>query len=567
MRRSPRFTRRAVTVLLAATVLPTLAAAENVTIRLLVTTDLHGNIYPYDYYTGALADRGLAKVATLIRAARAQNPNTLLLDCGDTIQGAPLETLHQADVQLRGNKAPPDPMMLAMNALGFDALAVGNHEYNYGLPNLDKARREARFPWLSANTLVEPGAKVRPFAPYLVKRIAGVTIGIIGITTPGIPSWEEKKNYAGYRFEPGTPAARRALADLRAKHHPDLVILAAHAGLDDNATGVPGENMVREIAQQVPGIDAIVFGHTHSQVASMRIGDVLLMQPRNWGISLGIADFELARSGPAGPWKLLSKSSHLVPVDKSTEPDPEILKLAKPYHDQAERALTARVAESPADLSAATARVEDSALIDAIHQVQLHYAKADVSFASSFNPRVRIPKGPVTVREMAALYLYDNTLFAVEGTGKMVREALENSAQFYQTCNGDCTTGPLINPKVIGFNYDTAAGVQYQIDLTRPPGQRIVDLRYKGQPLDDNQPLRIAVNNYRAGGSAGYGMFKQGRIVWQSNDTIRDLMIRFYGERKSLPAEPDNNWRVVPATAAATLVREAAGEIRQGENK
>jgi 2',3'-cyclic-nucleotide 2'-phosphodiesterase/3'-nucleotidase len=208
-------------------------------------------------------------------------------------------------------------------------------------------------------------------------------------------------------------------------------------------------------------------------------------------------------------------------------------------------------------LDSRLARVEDSALIDAIQKVQLYYAKADVSFASSFNSRVSVPKGPVTIRQIAALYVYENQLYAIEGNGRMVLEALENSARYYNTCESDCSHGPLINSQVIGYNYDMAEGVDYEIDLTQPVGHRIRNLRWHGKPLEDDQPLRIAVNNYRAGGSAGYTMFRGANIVWRSPDEIRDLVIQYYSEHKTLPTQPVNNWRVVPETALHTLEREA----------
>jgi 2',3'-cyclic-nucleotide 2'-phosphodiesterase / 3'-nucleotidase len=343
---------------------------------------------------------------------------------------------------------------------------------------------------------------------------------------------------------------------LRAHEHTDIVIVAAHAGLDRDNAGDSRENMVRQIATDVPGIDAIVFGHTHQQLASLQIGNVLLMQPKNWGMSLGRMDFVL-ESGESGGWKIASKSSRLIPVTRDTIANPKILEIARPYHQLAESYLNTPVAEAPVALDSRLARVEDSALIDAIQQVQLYYSKADVSFASSFNARVSVPKGPVTIRQIAALYIYENQLYAIEGNGKMVRDALENSARYFRTCASDCSEGPLINPDVIGYNYDMAQGVDYEIDLNEPPGHRIRNLRWHGRPLDDAQPLRIAVNNYRAGGSAGYSMFRGAKIVWRSPDEIRDLVIQYYSEHKTLPAQPDNNWRVVPETALHTLEREA----------
>ncbi len=453
-------------------------------------------------------------------------------------------------------------MMLAMNAIGYDAMVVGNHEFNFGLKNLAKARAEAHFPWISANILGETA----PFAPYFLKTVAGVKMAVIGVTTPSIPDWESEEHYHGYRFESGVEAVRRAVTELREREHPDIVIVAAHAGLaretDARDSADARENMVREIATEVPGIDAIVFGHTHQQLSSLQIGNVLLMQPKNWGMSLGRMDFVM-QSGEFGGWKIASKSSR-PDSGHSRQPPPiqGFSRSARPYHLLAESYLNTPVAEAPVALDSRLARVEDSALIDAIQQVQLFYSKADVSFASSFNARVSIPKGPVTIRQIAALYIYENQLYAIQGNGKMVRDALENSARYYNTCANDCSRGPLINPGVIGYNYDMAQEVDYEIDLTQPPGHRIRNLRWRGKPLDDNQPLRIAVNNYRAGGSAGYSMFRGAKIVWRSPDEIRDLVIQYYSEHKTLPAQPDNNWRVVPETALRTLEHEALAGAR-----
>jgi 2',3'-cyclic-nucleotide 2'-phosphodiesterase/3'-nucleotidase len=548
-------------VFLAAMLLASLASGAEVKITLLATTDLHGNLFPYDYYTGQPAARGLAKIATLIQTERAKNPNNLLIDCGDTIQGTALEAVYQEYIQsghlpsqlsFAGAPLNHDPMMLAMNAIGYDAMVVGNHEFNFGLKNLAMARADAHFALISSNIAATTGGTVQPFAPYFLKTIAGVKIAVVGVTTPLIPDWEAEEHYRGYRFESGVDAVRRTVAQVREREHPDIVIVASHAGLD----GDNRENMVRQIATEIPGIDAIVFGHTHQQLASLQLGDVLLMQPKNWGISLGEMDFVLEPKETSG-WRIVSKSSRLIPVTRDTVADAKILEIGRPYHELAERYLNTAVAEAPVSLDSGLARVEDSALIDAIQQVQLFYSKADVSFASSFNARVSVPKGPVTIRQIAALYVYENQLYVIEGNGKMVRDALENSARYYNTCAGDCSQGPLINPHVIGYNYDMAEGVDYDIDLTQPAGQRIRNLRWHGKPLDDNQPLRIALNNYRAGGSAGYSMFHGATILWRSPDEIRDLVIRYYSEHKTLPAQPDNNWHVVPQTALHTLQREA----------
>ena len=546
-------------------------AAARVKVSALATTDLHGNLYPIDYFTDKPAARGLAKIATLVRAAREANPNTLLIDCGDTIQGTPLEYVYQTYVRtgrlpgklsFAGEPFARDPMMLAMTALGYDAMVVGNHEFNFGLKNLDRARADAGFPWLSANTTLTHGA-AQPFARYLLKTVAGVRIAVIGITTPSVPSWEKPENYARYRFEPAVPAVAGAVAELHALpagQRPDLILVAAHSGMENNleTAGVPGENQVDQIAARVAGIDAIVFGHTHRETAQILLPNgVLLTQPRNWGMSLAEIDFEL-ESKPGGGWTVAGKSSRVIPVTAHTAADAAILRIAEPYHELAERYLNTAVAQSDVALSGRLGRVQDTALVDDIQIVQLHYAQADVSFASLFNPKAAVPKGQVTVRQIASLYLYENELYAVEGTGRMVKDALENAARYYLSCAGDaCSKGPLINSRVIGFNYDMAQGVSYQIDLTQPEGRRIRNLTWKGKPLDPDQKLRIAVNNYRYGGAAGYSMFKGAKILWRSPEDIRQLIVSYFGERGRLLDRPDNNWRVEPEAAREELRREA----------
>jgi len=350
--------------------------------------------------------------------------------------------------------------------------------------------------------------------------------------------------------------------------------VAAHAGLErDPKTGatlaesVEGENTIYDIATSVSGIDAIVYGHTHAEAADTRLNGVLLTQPKNWGMSLAELSFELD-SKPGGGFTVATKRSRVIPVTNETVADAGIMRIAQPYHELAERYLNTVVAQSSEAIDASLGRVQDTALIDAVQTVQLHYAKADVSFTSLFNPRASVPKGPVTVRQIAALYLYDNELYAIEGNGKMVKEALENAARFFLSCNGaTCLTASLINPKVIGFNYDMAEGVDYEIDLTQPEGQRIRNLKWNGKPLAPEQKLRIAVNNYRAGGSGGYSMFKGAKILWRSSDGLRDLIISYYTEHGTVPVKPTGNWRITPPEARQALERQALEETRRNSTK
>ncbi len=548
------------------------ARSEQVVVTILATTDMHGNILPVDYANGRPASRGLAKIATLIRAAEGESPNHLLIDCGDTIQGTPLEYAYQTIVRtgsgpLGLKPAVPlkqDPMMLAMNRLGYDAMVVGNHEFNFGLINLNRARRDATFPWISANTVVSAGGRERPFAPYITKTLGGVKVAVVGITTPAVPTWEKPENLGSYRFISPAAVVKRVVAELRAREKPDLVLVAAHSGLGRNlATGAeesPQEDVVYEVATTNPDLDAIVFGHSHRELPGALVGRVLLVQPKNWGMSLARMDFTFDRR-PDRSWALTDKKSRLIPVTDQTAAADDIVSIGKPYEELAERYLDTPVTHSPVDLEAALGRVEDTPLVDAVERVQLEYSKADVSFTALFNPTLRIPRGRVTVRQIAALYPYDNELYLIEGNGKMVKDALENAARYYLSCEGArCSEPPLINRQVIGFNFDMAEGVEYEIDLTRPEGDRIRNLRWHGRPLAPDQAVRIAINNYRAAGSAGYGMFQGAKLLWHSQEEIRDMMVRYYSEGKPLPERASGNWRVVPEAARLTLEKEARTE-------
>jgi 2',3'-cyclic-nucleotide 2'-phosphodiesterase/3'-nucleotidase len=344
---------------------------------------------------------------------------------------------------------------------------------------------------------------------------------------------------------------------VRASEHPDIVLLGVHAGLGRGTNGE--EDMVYDIATKVSGIDAILFGHSHQQLEPTLLGQTFVVQPKNWAISLAKIDLVVERNG--GQWKVVSKSGRLLPVTEQVTPDPAIVRIAESYHARTEAYLNQKITEAPATLSAARGRIEDTAVIDAIQHVQLKYAHADVSMTAVFNPRVTVPKGPVTIRQIAALYIYDNELFAIEGNGRMVREALENAARYFKSCvDPACSNTPLINRDFFGFNFDIAQGVSYDVDLTEPAGQRIRNITFKGKPLADSQPLRLAVNNYRAGGSAGYSMFKGAKILWRSYEDIRDLIVRYYSEGHTLPVTPDNNWRIVPEAAREKLGTEIQAE-------
>jgi 2',3'-cyclic-nucleotide 2'-phosphodiesterase/3'-nucleotidase len=536
-------------------------------ITIISTTDLHGNILPIDYYANKPDARGLAKVASIIKRARLENPNLLLLDSGDTIQGTPLEYFHN-----RKNNAPVDPMMLAMNRLHYDAMAVGNHEYNFGLQVLEKARREAAFPWLSANTY-KKGTNETAYAPYIIKEVNGVRVGILGLTTPGIPNWENPPNYVGLEFRAPVNEAKKWTHELREKERVDLVVIAMHMGLEEDLrTGAigpgqaPQENEAVAIAREVPGVDVILMGHTHREVPALLINgkescfdfastrnervtcqsnSVLLTQANYWGKHVARADIYLEKDWN-GRWRVVAKSARTIPVDDEVEADQEVAQLAAPYDRETQTWLGRVIGESSVELTAKDAQFKDSALLDLIQRVQLEAGHADVSMAANFNPNARIAKGAVTVRDIAGLYVYENTLVVIEVTGQQLKDALEHSAKYFRAYEPNKRPADLVDEKIPGYNYDIAEGVSYDLDISQPVGERIRNLRFHGAPLSPMQKLRLATNNYRVNGGGGYTMYKNAPVVYRSSEEIRDLIIDWVERHKTIPSTPTNNWRLLP---------------------
>lgn len=516
-------------------------------IIILSTTDLHGNIYPIDYYTNKPDARGLARAGTIIKQVRKDNPNLLLVDSGDTTQGTPLAYYHN-----KKNNQPPDPMMLVMNALKYDSMAVGNHDYNFGLKVHEKARSEAKFPWLSANTY-NKGTDQTHHAPYLVKEINGVRIGVLGLTTPGIPNWENVENYAGLEFHETTSEAKKWVPVLRDVEKVDAVVITMHMGIEEdlrtgkiNPSQVPNENAAVAIARQVPGVDVILMGHTHREISSLYINGVLLSQADKWGRRVARVDLYFEKQ-EGKRWQVMGKSAYTIPVTDKTEPDAEVMKIAEPYDRETQAWLGRVIGQSPAELTAKEASFRDTPILDLIQRVQLEAGKADVSMVANFNSDARIAMGAVTVRDIAGLYVYENTLVTLELTGQQLKDALEHSARYFREYVPGKTLRELVDERIPSYNFDVAQGVTYEIDLRKPFGQRIQNLKFKGQPLNPMQKLRVVTNNYRVNGGGGYTMYQGAPVIYRSSEEIRELIIDWVERTKKIPITADNNWRIIPA--------------------
>ncbi|MFC8350239.1 bifunctional metallophosphatase/5'-nucleotidase [Streptomyces sp. NPDC057280] len=547
---------------------------------ILGTTDLHSHVFDWDYYKdAAYSDKagnsvGVARVATLIKQQRAAKGEhrVLLVDAGDIIQGTSLAYYFARVQPITDKGAPKHPMAVAMNHMRYDAAALGNHEFNYGIEVLRKFEQECHFPLLGANALDAKTLKPA-FPPYTVKRIRvpgapDIKVGILGLTNPGIALWD-KDNVSGKMVFPGlVEQAKKYVPRLRALGC-DVVFLTDHSGLDGSSSwgdSLPYvENASNLVAEQVPGIDAILVGHTHVEVPSYTVknaetGDeVLLSEPYCWGYRLSVFDFELELHH--GRWKVTSKTAQTLDP-KDVDEDPEIKKLLEADHELVVKYVNTAVGTCRQDLSAAESCWKDVPIMDFIHKVQMETVKAGlsasdaalplISVAAPFSRTADIPQGSVTIKDIAGLYIYDNTLYGKKLTGAQLKDYLEFAAKYYYQvpAGTKVDTATLTNAnKFWDYMYDTAAGVDYEIDIAQAEGSRIKNLTYNGTPVADDQVFVVAVNNYRANGGSGYPHIATADIAYSSTNEIRQLMIDYVTAKGALdPADfAVTNWKLTQA--------------------
>jgi 2',3'-cyclic-nucleotide 2'-phosphodiesterase/3'-nucleotidase len=442
-----------------------------------------------------------------------------------------------------------------MNALGYDAMAVGNHEFNFGLDVLHRAQKDSSFPWLSANTRNASDGSAA-FPEVLVKELGGVRVGVLGLTTPNIPGWEPAVNRPGLKWEDPVETAKRLVPLLRGEKRCDVVIVLFHSGLEaDPVTGEPNgtghENRVVALAREVPGIDLILTGHTHRKLSMTRVHGVPVMQPGRWGEVLARVDLVVERVG--GKATVVGTSGELLPSDASVASDPEIAAIAQGPHARALAYLNEPLATASGPFPGGRARLEDTALLDLINETQLAVTGADLSLTSLLPFRFDgWEAGPVTVRQVYALYPYENQLVVVEVDGARLKGVLEHAASYYG--KAEWRDGHLVLTPQAGmtpYNFDVLQGASYRIDPTAPAGNRVRELRFKGRDLKDGDLFSLAVNSYRAQGAGGYAALKGTKVLRTYNDEIRELLVERLRKAGTIQPVTDRNWILAPETTWA----------------
>jgi 2',3'-cyclic-nucleotide 2'-phosphodiesterase (5'-nucleotidase family) len=548
----------AATLVAAGCVVPSRLAAQAQSYDLVVaaTTDVHGRIRGWNYEANREDPaRGLARAATIVDSVRASAPGrVVLLDAGDLLQGNSL-TYVAARVS---PSATPHPVVAAMNAMHYDAAAVGNHEFNYGVPFLERAVAQASFPFLAANAY-RPDGK-RGFRGWTIVTRGGVKIGIVGATTPGSMVWDRDNLKGRLVIRDIVPAVRQAVKEVRGAGA-EVVLVTMHSGLDGPSsydtvsTGVPSENVAARVAREVSGIDLIVYGHSHQEVGDTLINGVLLMQPKNWATSVAVAHLGLERA--AGHWHVAAKQSQVIQAANRPE-ERAVVAATALAHAATMRWVAEPLGRTPVAWRADSARIVDTPLIDFILEVERKATGADLASTAAFSLDASIDSGAITAARMQALYPYDNTLRAIRISGAQLRAYLEQSARYYLTS----TDGTVrVDPQFPGFNFDIVAGADYTLDVSRPAGQRVTRLEVKGRPVAPTDSFTLALNNYRQAGGGGYAMLAKAPLVYDKQQEIRQLLVDELRRRGTIaPADYFvRNWRIEPSTAVASLY----GQLRR----
>lgn len=559
---------------------------KTVTITVMGTSDLHTNVVNWDYYKDATYSDsagnavGLARVASVVNQIRAERgrERTLLFDAGDTIQGTPLG-FYYATVEPVTETGALHPMAAQMNALGYDAVALGNHEFNYGLDFLDHWISQMDAPVLAANA-VRAGTKVPAYTPYVIKtmKVKGrppIRVGVLGLTNPGVVIWD-KANVSGELEVQGLVEAAARWVPVMRDEGADIVIVSAHSG--DSGTSsygseLPIENAAALVAEQVPGIDAILFGHAHRDVPERFVTNaatgrqVIMSEPKNWGQRVSVFDLEL--EFVRGSWQVASSSALTVNTNTVVD-DPAFVALVRDQHDAVVAYMNTPVANSTEAMWAAEACWKDTAILDYVNEVQVATVAAAVagtpeaslpivSIAAPFNRAASFPAGPVTIKDVAGLYIYDNTLMASILSGAQIKDYLEYSAKYFRQVAPDAPVDPAAwtnapwptpdSPTTPDYNYDQFSGLDYAVDLSQPVGSRIVVLSYGGSPVDPAQQFLVAVNNYRQSGGGGFPHIATAPVVYNAQVAIREAIVSYASAAGVIDPATFHvvNWRLVRA--------------------
>ncbi len=526
-----------------------LAVGDTISLAVMATTDVHGRVRAWDYYRDQEEPRyALSKIATLVDSVRSRYQYNLLLDAGDWLQGNPFAEYFA----LHDPRERHYPFLEVVDAMGYDAIVLGNHEFNFGLEYLNRQIKMTRTPVIGAN-IYHHGTIEPAYPPYVLRDVAGVRIAVVGLTTPGSAVWDRSRVEGILDFGDGLEAAHRHVREVTEEQGADLVIILAHTGLDGSssyqAEGLGEENFGRAVGEKVPDVDLLVLGHTHRAIDDvvLRGADgqsVGVIQPGRWASHLGIASLSVTRNADGNVVVTGMKTrNHSVSGAKE---HPDIVEMTREAHQDVVEFVTEPMAYTEDAWSASESRRKDTPIIDLIQTVQKEATGAQLSAAAAFNTSVEFGPGPITRGDIALLYPYFNTLHKLEISGEQLREFLEHTSRYYLTVT-DEHDRPVTNREWPGFNFDMIAGVDYVLDLRNQPGERVTKLTYEGEPVAADDRFTIAINSYRAEGGGGFDMLNEAPVLNRIDRSVGDMILEYLQNRPQIQHNDvfDENWHLV----------------------
>ena len=545
----------------------TMEAQEKVVkLKIVETSDVHGNFYPYDFVRRQPSAGSLARVYTWVQQERRRfGDNLILLDNGDILQGQPSAYYYNYI-----DTVSPHLTAEMLNFMAYDAGNMGNHDIETGRAVFDRWTGDCRFPVLGANILDTATGKTH-LKPYVVLEREGVKIAVLGMITPAIPMWLSENLWPGLRFEDMETAARKWIPFIREQEKPDVIIGLFHAG--KNAVWMGGkyrDNASVEVASRVPGFDVVLAGHDHARacfkVANEAGDSVLVVNPANNAVTVGDVEITLTLRGGKVTDKLVE--GRLTDVG-ALEPSPEFMQHFAGQYDAIQAFVSKKIGRFTQPISTRPAYFGPSAFVDLIHRLQLEIGKAEISLAAPLSFDARIEAGDIYVSDMFNLYKYENMLYTMSLSGKEIRGALEMSYALW-TNQMHSPGDPLLllrESSVSGaeertffqhpsYNFDSAAGIIYTVDVTRSAGQKVTILSMAdGTPFDENRMYKVAVNSYRGNGGGelltkGAGISQEelkSRILFSTDKDLRYYLMQYIEQRQIVTPRSLDQWKFIPA--------------------
>ena len=538
-----------------------------VRLKIVETSDVHGNFYPYDFIRRQPASGSLARVQAFVRQERQRyGDNLILLDNGDILQGQPSAYYYNYM-----DTVSPHLTAEMQNYMDYDAGTVGNHDIETGRAVFDRWAADCRFPVLGANVIDRSTGRPH-FKPYVMLEREGVRIVILGMITPAIPMWLSENLWPGLSFEDMEATARRWMPVIREQEKPDLIIGLFHAGKKAVLMGGKyRDNASVEVACNVPGFDVVLAGHDHAracfQVANADGDSVWVVNPANNAVTVG--DVEVTLTLQDGKVTGKRVESRLTDVG-ALEPDRDFMAHFSAQHDTIQAFVSKKIGRFTRSISTRPAYFGPSAFVDLIHRLQLEIGQAEISLAAPLSFDARIEEGDICVSDMFNLYKYENMLYTMSLSGKEIRGALEMSYALWtnQMQAPDDELLLLREPSGQGkgaeertffrnpsYNFDSAAGILYTVDVTRPAGQKVTILSMAdGTPFDENRMYRVAVNSYRGNGGGelltrGAGIPQEklkDRILFSTDKDLRYYLMQYIVQRKVITPESLEQWKFIP---------------------